>query len=160
MLGGSTWRRWLILAQVDEVAQRMIELSLLESALCHEARLVPVAPALVFQSAPSSINEPAASLSPSVPENTRFLAYRTWLSSQRHTLLMLEPLGHRDADRRRSKLLEKIMEELDGLASMENAAWEKQKLLCGLYGFPNELQSRTAKVYRTGTCSCSRCMYA
>lgn len=132
------------------MAQRILELSVLESALCHEARLVPVAPTLVFQTAPASLEEPVASLSPSIPDNTRFLAYRAWLSSQQHTLLMLTPLGHRDADRRRSKLLEKIKDQLQVLSSMEGAAWEKQKLLCGLYGFPDESRTHTAKVYHTG----------
>lgn len=132
------------------MTQRLAELSLLESALYHESRLVPPTPQFVFQSAPTSLSDPPAALSPSTPDNMRFLAYRAFLKSKRHMLLLLSPLEHRDADRRRGKLLEKITTELESLASLENNAWERQKLLSGLYGLPDEASVQTAKVYRTG----------
>ncbi|KAH9846544.1 hypothetical protein C2E23DRAFT_574361 [Lenzites betulinus] len=137
--------------EVDLVVQRITELSLLESTLCHELRLLPQSPRLVFQCSPSSLDDAPAPLLPTTAasDNQQFLALRSSLESKRHTLRLLPLLGHKDADRRRGKLVEQVTQELATLKSQEYFAWERHKLLSGLYGFADQSGAGVIRVYRT-----------
>ncbi|PIL35294.1 hypothetical protein GSI_02019 [Ganoderma sinense ZZ0214-1] len=133
----------------DALVTRLQELSLLESALYHQSRHVPARPTLKFRSSPASLHDALSALLPSHEDCQRLTTFRAWLETHRHTLRMLPPLGHRDADRRRGKLLQRISDELDRLTSLEVVAWEREKLLSGLYGFPGEAEVGGPLTYHT-----------
>lgn len=134
------------------VAQRLTELSLLESSQYHRSSLMPTNPALAFLSAPTSLNDPVGSFDSSVQDVQQFIDYRSWLTSQLHTLRLMPLLHHRDADRRRGNLIQKLVGELHALASLEKTAWEREMLLVGLYGFLHERETGEPRVYHTGMC--------
>lgn len=141
--------------QIDEVTQRLSELSLLESLLCHELRSMLTTPRLVFESPPSSVNDAPSALLPSSTDsdNQQFLALRSSLQSKHHVLRLLPPLGDKDVDRRRGKLIAKVSAELSAMDSQQSMAWEQKKLLVGLYGFLDETETKAPRVYHTGTFS-------
>lgn len=112
----------------------------------HELRRLSSDTRLVFGSRPTSLGDLPPDL-PAAPENLEFLALKASLENKRHILRLLPLLGTKDIDRRRGKLLERVSEELGALASRQSIAWEREKLLAGLYGFPDEGQVSMGKVY-------------
>lgn len=116
---------------------------------------MPSMPRLVFQSTPSSINDnpPALHASVTDSDNQQFVTLHSALESRMHALRLLPPLGHKDVDRRRGKLIEKVSAGLIAMESQKNMAWERHKLLAGLYGFPDEQVSKSPRVYHTGMSS-------
>lgn len=111
---------------------------------------------LAFAFPPSSLDDLPAPISPTDQNSVSFMRFRHWLTSRLHTLRSLEPLGHRDLDRRRWMLIQRMVRELEGLSSVEMLAWEREKVLAGLYGFPDEATSRGPKVFQTGKLTNSR----
>ena len=140
-------------AQVHEVARRITELSLLESALYHEGCQVSASPTLAFSSPPSCLSDPPAGLQLANQDSRNLAKFRNWLETQQNNLRLLPPLGHRDADRRRGILLDRIKGRLEDLALIVRNAWEREKVLVGLYGFPDEKDLDGPKIYRTGAFS-------
>ncbi|CDO68121.1 hypothetical protein BN946_scf185044.g29 [Trametes cinnabarina] len=133
---------------VDEISQRLSELSLLESGLSVDLRLLPRNAELVFEATPASLDD-LPCLRPSAVQNRSFIATRTSLEQKKHILRSLPLLGHRDADRRRGALLAKVSEALHALNAQEKAAWERQQLLAGLYGFLDQAKTGAMQVYHT-----------
>lgn len=65
-------------------------------------------------------------------------------------LRLLTPLGERGVDRHRWTLLQRVQEDLAGLASLEMHAWKRQNFLSGLHGFEDEARAAGLRVYQTG----------
>lgn len=103
----------------------------------------------MFQAPPASLDDHPI-LHPSATQNRQFLAARASLEQKRHVLRSLPLVGQRDADRRRGALLSRVSAALQALDAQESAAWERQKLLAGLYGFLDETQIAAMRIHRTG----------
>ncbi len=143
-------------SQVDAIAKRLSELSLTESALHHEARLVPDSPRLKFAFPPATLDDVPAPLHTTDPDSVSFSRFRSWLTNRVLMMRSLEPLGHRDLDRRRWALIQRMNERLESMSTTERLAWEREKILIGLYGFPDEQTTDGAKAYKTGKCRLRR----
>lgn len=132
------------------MARRIAELSLIKSALCHEERLVSTTARLNFASIPTSLTDSPADLVLTSAENRNFIKFRAWLVYQQQLLRAMPSVNDRDADHRRCILLEKVTTHLDRLSTMEKDMWEGEKLVNGLYGFPDETETQGPRVYQTG----------
>ncbi|TFY53450.1 hypothetical protein EVJ58_g9445 [Rhodofomes roseus] len=132
----------------DDVRRRFSHLSLVESSLAIESRLIKD-PKLTFTSAPTSLTERPPGLLSSSDDCRRFIKFRDWLNAQQRVLIALSPLGHRDADSRRAKLIQDISERLEWMSTMEKSAWETEKILAGLYRLPDQEQVCAPRVYDT-----------
>ncbi|TFY56546.1 hypothetical protein EVJ58_g7577 [Rhodofomes roseus] len=130
------------------ILRRLSELSLIESTLAIESRLLKN-PKLSFVSPPTSLTDTPSALLPSSKDVMRFSQFRDWLSAKQRVLLCLPPLGHRDADSRRTKLISMISEWLDRLSSAEASSWEAEKIMAGLYRLPDQDTVGAPRVYDT-----------
>lgn len=136
--------------QVDIVARRLSELALTESALCLQTRRLSQNPKLTFSFTPNSLDDPPAPLQLSDKDSSAFSAARDWFNNRLYVLRSLEPLGNRDLDRRRWALIQEMVSGLESMSAMERVAWEREKVLAGLYGLPDQKDTSGPRVYSTG----------
>lgn len=136
--------------QVNATARRLSQLSLIESALYHETRLLSDDCKLTFSCAPSSLEDDPAPLHPTNKDSVDFTRLRSWLMNRLSILHSLKPLGHRDLDRRCWTLIQRMNDQLEGMSRWEASTWEREKVLTGLYGFPDEADSPGERCFETG----------
>ncbi|KAL7283106.1 hypothetical protein ACG7TL_002531 [Trametes sanguinea] len=98
-----------------------------------------------------SLDDPPSNLVSNNHNTAMFISLRQWLETQQSCLRSLPPVGHKDADSRRLLMINRTSGWLSALATTERSAWERQKLLAGLYGLSAEQDAPLSmpKVYRT-----------
>lgn len=112
---------------------------------------MPSCPDIKFTSPPTSLNDVSGKLLSSHPDTRSHVRFRDWLASQKRILRALPPIGDRNTDHMRWKLLQNVSQRLEALESNEALAWEHAKIAAGLYGLPDQHQTVAADIYNTGT---------
>ena len=123
----------------------------MESAIALEKRLARVSDrSLQFSSPPTSLQDTPSPPSLRDADSRHVSSFRASLEAKLHTLRSLPPMGHRDVDRRRWRLIEKTREELEFIATVEELAWKREKVKAGLYGHLEDAQGHGVRVFNTG----------
>ena len=106
---------------------------------------------MTFVAVPSSLEDAPAALLLSHKGSAQLDRSRRALKGHLHTLRLLPPLSHVDADQRRIILINGVEDKLRRLAEKEATAWDHEKIKAGLYGFTTgaDTDGNTIEVYDT-----------
>ncbi|KAL7279724.1 hypothetical protein ACG7TL_006131 [Trametes sanguinea] len=120
----------------DKITARIMELAQVESRLHHRSRRVNRWTCLTFSTIPKTSTDEVAPLVPNIRENVEFESYRSWLCEEiTHFGSSVLPIGNKDADHRRLRLLRWLESELRRLNGVEAHCWDRAKILARLPGF-------------------------
>ncbi len=109
-------------------------MSNLEEQIYRRALHVPVSTRLVFQAPPTSTDAPPGTLA-TVPENEVFNSFRSWVEDQLAELRSSIPIGHKDADGRFCKNIERLELQVSRLESIVQQSWNYAKVNARLPGY-------------------------
>ncbi len=118
----------------------------IQSQIHHRSLQVPLTTRLVFDSFPTSTSEPLGRVAEK-KENQPYLEFRSWLED---TLAAFDstflPIGHKDADARRSANIRSLKYQLERLDKIVSWSWDHAKVQAHVPGYYMLAGSKTLKL--------------